>query len=124
VIYIGATMTKKSKKEFVFGEHSFKEHEYSKDVLIYKNKDFKKEKSSDFILTQKKSGLSSILFSKERNEVHVTYFIYLSHLEKLIKNIKKDTRSFKKEDKKKKKKLGAFLRHLGPDLTFVVDYYK
>lgn len=69
------------------------------------------------------SKIDHVFFNEEglsKVHIHVT----LKELQKMMKQLEKDTITFKKWDKKSKVKFGICIRHLSPDVSFIIDYRK
>lgn len=97
------------------------------DSLWYRNfklneKSKNKLKNNDLITHSKKLSISDVFFNTKTGEPTVMIETTSELLEALVKSLKKDLVNFKKMTKKRKEKKGICLRHLSPDVTFLVKY--
>ncbi len=94
---------------------------FDKEWMI-QNKSYKKTPKSREVISTTKDNRVEYTFFNEDGLSSVMVDVTLKELQTMMKKLEKDVKKFKAWNKKKNKNHTICLRHLSPDLTFVVDY--
>lgn len=95
------------------------------EELIIEPKNFnKKRKNNDFIVQKAENSIKHLFLDSKTGQVNAHVAVNAKDLLAMLKKIQKDLPKFKKMNAKRPRnhQLNVFLRHLSPDLTFVITF--